>query len=91
MSANRSDHAAVPAHATTLAGIEAVVPAAALGWVERLVDGEESVRLRDRAIAATAIGIVITDHRRPDQPITYANHAFERMTGYSASEVLGRN
>lgn len=70
---------------------EAVVPAAALGWVERLTDGEDSVRLRDRAIAASAMGIVITDHRVPDQPITYANPAFERITGYPVTEVLGRN
>ena len=70
---------------------EVSLPDVARGWIERIIDGEASVRLRDRAIAATAIGIVITDHRRPDHPITYVNPAFERMTGYTASQVLGHN
>lgn len=35
--------------------------------------------------------VVITDARRPDYPIAYVNAAFERMTGYSAREAIGRN
>jgi len=52
---------------------------------------EEELRLRDRAIAASSNGIVITDPNRLDHPIIYVNLAFERMTGYAAEEVLGRN
>ena len=52
---------------------------------------EEALRLRDRAIAASSNGIVITDPNQPDDPIIYVNPAFERMTGYSAQETLGRN
>ncbi|MUG92641.1 PAS domain S-box protein [Scytonema sp. UIC 10036] len=52
---------------------------------------EESLRLRDRAIAASSNGIVITDVTMPDSPIIYANKAFEQITGYSIEEVLGRN
>jgi PAS domain S-box-containing protein len=52
---------------------------------------EEELRLRDRAIAASSSGVVITDTNRPDNPIIYVNPAFERVTGYAAEEVLGRN
>lgn len=35
--------------------------------------------------------VVISDARPPDMPITYVNSHFERMTGYTAAEVVGRN
>ena len=65
-----------------------------LGMVEDITERrrvEESLRLRDRAIAASRNGITIADARVPDLPMTYVNPAFERMTGYCAEEVLGRN
>lgn len=34
---------------------------------------------------------VITDPRHPDNPIVYVTPAFERRTGYSRAELLGRN
>ncbi len=52
---------------------------------------EETLRLQERAIAASSNGIVITDARQPDQPVIFVNPAFEQITGYAASEVLGRN
>ncbi|GAB4180699.1 MAG: hypothetical protein Fur006_15190 [Coleofasciculaceae cyanobacterium] len=52
---------------------------------------EEELRLSNQAIAASTDGIVIADARKPDMPITYVNPAFERLTGYSAQEVIGRN
>src|SRR5215211_1881106 len=52
---------------------------------------EEMRRLLDRAVAASSNGIVITDPKAPDNPIVYVNPAFERITGYTASEVLGHN
>ncbi len=52
---------------------------------------EEKLRLRDRALAAVNEGIVITDPNQPDNPIVYVNPAFERVTGYAAGEVVGRN
>lgn len=51
----------------------------------------ESLWLRDRALAATSNGIIIADARAPDYPIIYCNPAFERITGYCAREILGRN
>ena len=52
---------------------------------------EEERRLRDRAIAASSTGVLITDPNLPDNLIVYVNPAFERMTGYAAEEVLGWN
>ena len=52
---------------------------------------EVELRLRDRAIAASNNGIVITDPNLPDNPIIFANESFLRTTGYEADEVVGRN
>ena len=52
---------------------------------------EAGLRVRDRAFADSVNGIVITDARQPNNPIIYANPAFERLTGYSAGEAEGRN
>jgi two-component system, NtrC family, sensor kinase len=52
---------------------------------------EEVFRLYDRALAATSNGIAIADATQPDNPIIYCNPAFEKITGYDRSEILGRN
>lgn len=52
---------------------------------------EERLRLRDRAIVASNNGIIICANTQIDSPLIYINPAFERMTGYSAAEVLGKN
>ena len=52
---------------------------------------QEWLRLKDRALAAAAEGISIADAKRPDRPLIYVNDGFERLTGYSADEVLGLN
>lgn len=43
------------------------------------------------AIQSTETGIVVSDMRLPDQPLTFVNDGFCRMSGYSRSEVVGRN
>jgi diguanylate cyclase (GGDEF)-like protein/PAS domain S-box-containing protein len=43
------------------------------------------------AVDAAADGVVLSDASRDDHPIVFVNPAFERMTGYRAAEVLGRN
>lgn len=43
------------------------------------------------AVRATRMPMLITDPRRDDNPIVFANDAFLRMTGYARSEVMGRN
>ncbi len=50
-----------------------------------------ALTIRDRALASIGSGVLITDHRAPDEPIIYANRGFTDITGYLPSEVLGRN
>ena len=52
---------------------------------------QERLDLFGRAIETAAQGITVADARREDEPLIYANRAFERITGYSQAEVLGRN
>ncbi|MDG4894037.1 histidine kinase dimerization/phosphoacceptor domain -containing protein [Mesorhizobium sp. WSM4976] len=43
------------------------------------------------AIRATRMSMIITDPRKPDNPIVFANDSFLRLTGYTREEVIGRN
>jgi PAS domain S-box-containing protein len=52
---------------------------------------EQQMHLLERALANSTSGILITDATLPDNPLVYVNAGFERITGYSAAEVLGRN
>jgi PAS domain S-box-containing protein len=54
-------------------------------------EAEERLRLLERAIANSSNGIIICDARAADFPVVYVNPAFEEMTGYCSSEVLGKN
>ena len=36
-------------------------------------------------------GITLSDPDQPDNPIVYANEAFELITGYDRDEIVGRN
>ena len=49
------------------------------------------LELKDRALASTAEGVTISDCNLPGNPIIYANEGFERITGYSVADVVGRN
>ncbi len=52
---------------------------------------EERLRLLERAIAASNNGIIISDAQAPDRPVIYVNSGFERITGYTKEEVIGKN
>ncbi len=52
---------------------------------------ESILQLRERAIESSSNGIVIADMRLPGNPVIYVNPGFERITGYSADEIVGRN
>jgi PAS domain S-box-containing protein len=43
------------------------------------------------AVEMTRMPMIVTDPNQPDNPIIFANQAFQKMTGYSADEVIGRN
>ena len=58
---------------------------------EQIKRAQESLHLRDKAMAASSSGIVISDPHQPDCPIIYCNPAFTTITGYSSEEVIGRN
>ena len=43
------------------------------------------------AIRGTRMSMIITDPRQPDNPIVFANAAFQKLTGYDREEIIGRN
>ena len=68
------------------------VQAAYLNVTERKVQ-EERLRLLESVIVHTNDAVIITEARPIDEPgpqILYVNQAFERMTGYSAAEIIGK-
>ncbi|QSW99989.1 PAS domain S-box protein [Haloterrigena alkaliphila] len=52
---------------------------------------QDELELKNRAIDEAPIGITLSDPEQPDNPLVYANDQFERLTGYSRAEILGRN
>ena len=52
---------------------------------------EQALHLRERAIESSPNAIVITSAEGPVYPIQYVNPAFERTTGYTAGDAIGRN
>ncbi|WP_417656726.1 EAL domain-containing protein [Pseudidiomarina aestuarii] len=52
---------------------------------------DERLQLLQRSVDHSVNGIVIADAVQNDFPIVYVNKAFERMTGYQAIDVIGRN
>lgn len=52
---------------------------------------EEALRLTQQAIESSINPIIITGDQKDGAPIVYVNPAFERITGYTHDEVMGRN
>ena len=55
---------------------------------QQLQDTVEALCLRDRALGAISQGVLIADGQGR---ITYANAAFEAMSGYASADMLGRS
>jgi len=47
--------------------------------------------LLTQALDASIAGIIITDNQQADNPIIYCNQAFEHISGYQRSEIIGHN
>lgn len=52
---------------------------------------EDQLRIRERAIEATSVGVAIVDISKFENQIIYVNKAFERTTGYSELQILGQS
>jgi diguanylate cyclase (GGDEF)-like protein/PAS domain S-box-containing protein len=44
-----------------------------------------------RLVESSPEGVVLVDAQNPERPVIYANRGFEALTGYSATELVGRN
>lgn len=51
----------------------------------------QTLRMFKRGLDASINGVTIADARAPHMPLIYVNEAFERITGYTAQDVMGRN
>jgi PAS domain S-box-containing protein len=61
-------------------------------WRDPEVHGRlGSLRLTERALQAATCAMVICDAQVDDYPMVYANAAFESLSGYGVSEILGHN
>jgi two-component system cell cycle response regulator len=49
------------------------------------------LHLANSAINSANDGITIADITLPDQPLIFVNEAFEIVTGYASSEIIGKN
>lgn len=57
---------------------------------DQVKDGFLSALLRQAVFAAPS-SVIITDYGQSDNPIIYVNPAFEQLTGYGSSDVIGKN
>ncbi|MEG3126177.1 PAS domain-containing protein [Sphingomonas sp. GB1N7] len=75
-----------------------------LGEIAHVIDDNEQTRIVHEllrsdngtdpfssAVRATRMPMIITDPKKVDNPIVFANAAFSKLTGFDRQEILGRN
>ena len=67
------------------------VPKRVLDALAGPLGNSEQAKLLSNMLDTSPCAMVITDARKEDNPIVYANRIFELRTGYSQEEVLGKN
>jgi two-component system, cell cycle sensor histidine kinase and response regulator CckA len=58
---------------------------------QALKEKQKLLWLHQEVLGTISQAIAIADASSPEHPVIYANPAFERITGYSPEESLGRN
>ncbi|NQE50662.1 histidine kinase [Herbaspirillum rubrisubalbicans] len=53
--------------------------------------GDDANDIFFAAVEMTRMPMIVSDPRKPDNPIIFVNNAFINMTGYSSAEVVGKN
>src|SRR5690349_22076969 len=85
---NAARTAALRLHGTK--AVFALAEAAMLGYDTRVSDVGDDDRLIE-SIGLSPLALVLTNPRRPDNPLEVVNAAFCELTGYSAEDVIGLN
>jgi PAS domain S-box-containing protein len=81
----------IAVNATPIRDGDTVIGAQGVGRdVTARKERERELRMRTRAMDEAHVGISMAD-ADGDLPLVYANEGFERLSGYEASELLGRN
>ncbi len=79
--------------AVVLTSVGSILASTVVGVLSsiNLRHAESALYIKDRALAATSNGVVITDHRAHDEPIVYVNNAFTAITGWTPEDAIGQN
>lgn len=59
--------------------------------INERVFAQRHMQILERSVNASINGILIVDAQADDHPIIFANAGFERMSGYTPEEAIGRN
>ncbi len=51
----------------------------------------DQIWIYQQMLVTVPYGTMLVDALQPDLPIVYVNPAFERLTGYAAAEIIGKN
>ena len=58
---------------------------------EKQHQAEAQIHIRTQAMESAADGIFIIDAAKPNFPIIYTNQAFQKITGYAKSDIIGKS